>query len=124
MTPLSDRLAALTGPDREVDREVWRFLCPDARDDEYHQVCALLPFDVSRERAEEETDYHAPRWTSDLNVIVAEIERRGWSWERWLAFNNKMSMGVRPIDANTFIAQAPTPCLALLRALVAAVESP
>jgi hypothetical protein len=118
MTPLSGRLAALTGADDVIDIDLELSLAG--------KEVAWLPNGVTiyRDIADHNqwcTPYTARRWTSDLNVVVAEIERRGWRWatgnighhawgEVWLTGgNNRHVFG-------------PTPCLALLRALVSAVE--
>lgn len=102
MTLLSERLAALTHGDWEADIAVNRLLWPEREDYEFHSA----------------------RWTSDLSAVVGEIERRGW----WFALDNMIGKPDAmvyhgPTHEKYALGEGPTPCLALLRALVAAVET-
>lgn len=123
MTPLSDRLAALTGPDREVDADVTDLI--------WKRYASYEGRTVHWKDHEGQLQGRPPDWTSDINVIVAEIERRGWrmrvggpfpahgsSDTYWYAivWNGDIRDGWQR--------DAPTPCLALLRALVDAIEAP
>jgi hypothetical protein len=79
MTNLSERIAALTGPDREIDAEVadllgwWPkgFTRIDAhgRDRRWK---ALRGKNISTEHVD------CPNYTASLDVTLAEIRRRGW----------------------------------------------
>lgn len=100
MTTLSERLAALTHGDREADIAVNRLLWPEREDYEFHSA----------------------RWTLDINTVVAEIERRGWAWSTGNSSPHPWGEVWRTGGHNRHVF-APTPCLALLRALVAAVET-
>lgn len=97
--PLSDRLAALTGPAEELDWPVEDFLDQSGP---HGLLC----------------------WTSDLNVVVAEIERRGLGWraESGLETGYFATIFQGGIAVKQRDVMAPTPCLALLRALVNCIE--
>lgn len=99
MTPLSERLAALTGPDHVMNDEVSKLFHSDKHG-----------------------NWVTRSYTSDLNAVVAEVERRGWRWAVGISGSNKQPWAdvYGPPDQHQFL--APTPCLALLLALVAAVK--
>lgn len=110
--PLSDRLAALTGPDREIEAAVTELLWPQ-------------PESVGGWVAPNGHQFSfPPHWTSDLNVVVAEIERRGLGWraESGLETGYFATIFQGGIAVKQRDVMAPTPCLALLRALVNCIE--
>lgn len=108
---LSERIAALTGPDRQIDVEISNLL--------WKRSPGFGDFFIDPSSCR---DASPPRWTSDLNVVVAEIERRGLAaylcgnGRRWEA---SVYVG-EPAGSPTRFA---TPCRALLAALIATVES-
>lgn len=141
MTELSERLAGLSGADRATDRQVAVLL---GWQTDYAESLASVGMKTGRRWRNEarnvswtqECDDYPPYYTSDLSVVVAEVERRGWWWRvgRDCSDNSPFrywgsrtgcfgaTVGKNYGDRGIAIS-AVTPCLALLRALVSAVEA-
>ena len=120
MSELSERLAALSGADRECDLACWRILNPT-------KILNRLAVYRLDEMPEDEFDLYlyeeSPVYTYDLNPVIAEIERRGWNWAVDHGPGAQPSGLVHSKHHDFDWIYAPTPCLALLRALIAAVEA-
>ena len=102
---LSERIAAAAGPDREIDREIIKVLWPHVEVPEGYQL------------------HDPPHWTSDLNVVVGEVERRGWTLSLATTNDGRAYCNVWVNNEDMASGDAHSPCLALLAALVAAVEA-
>jgi hypothetical protein len=112
ITPLRDRVAGLTGPDREVDIDLWLMFDPDAP--EAHAKGKIpLPW----------------LWcvTSDIGAALAFVERVLPGWAR--GFDDGPKTCIAFVDPHDFsdrftgarhTAEGPTPAIALLLAALSA----
>jgi hypothetical protein len=122
---LRGRVAALTGPSREVDCAIaldvggWR--CKSADDGTYWR---RGDFSWTREDWE-----HPPAFTDSVDAVLGLIERKlpGWAWY----VSRGSGVGILPSSAMVWNIDgdgpeeqfAPTPALALLLALLASLQS-
>lgn len=119
MTELADKLATLTGLDREVDTLVHQLFRPEYAPLRTNGAGWFIEAD-GRTLAGQ-----APLWTSNISAVVSEVERRGLGWrlESGLGGGYFATIFAGGIAKRQRDVMGPTACLALLRALVAAVES-
>jgi len=112
MSELSERLATLSGADRDIHRDISLFLFPNPAGNTI--------------RAD---------WTGDIGAVIAEIERRGWPFtlntvsdacrSQLGAYHASLWARGKRIGEQKEIGNSygPTSALALLRALIATVEA-
>ena len=130
------RVERLEGPDREVDFDVWRIDGPDVQWDDHgcavdfdgDAVAFVDPGQHSR-NFYLASDYEdvVPRVTASLDAVVALAERvlPGWGWSvaRSTELQPYGCMCAPDRTRPLIQARAPTPALALLLALLRAVQA-
>ena len=112
---LSERIAAAQGADRALDGEINHFLHGRP-----YPLQNVFPSETWLSVAQQ---FKLDRWTSDLNVVVGEVERRGWTLSLATTNDGRAYCNVWVNNEDMASGDAHSPCLALLAALVAAVEA-
>ena len=114
------RVERLEGPDREVDLEIARALVPDV-------ICTRL---VRWPPPEREEDFTHWEYTASLDAVVALAERVLPALAPAIGMNvhhrywhGRLSFVRADGDVDGYSADAPTPALALLLALLRAVQA-
>lgn len=128
---LIQRVEAATGPDRELDAQLWLSLTPGATRKTTHVTHWLRPYDIDETRDETGRLIIVPAYTSSIDAAVALADRtllsKSWTLGQnvhhlhWSASINKLDEEGRP-DCMAYSGACRSPALALVAATLRALS--